>query len=158
MVLEDIGKDYEVYLQYADKLCGPKCSGPELLSETYIKLHKYLTKHPEKIMSPGLVYVTIKSVFLNDRIKANQSIEYLDCKDNANDTLQERIKVNKALDELRFFDRAILLKTHEISLREAAKELNCNRTTIHNWKKEATEKLKKIWEKQEQTMSMQLEI
>jgi len=150
-MLEAFVENDEMYRAYAFKLCKCHDLKNDLVNDMYINLHDILQKHPKKEIENSYIFLMIRSIFLNS-IKKNK--EYcLDkfpeiCEPN-NDNFERRAQMNQTLGRLSFFEREILLKTSETSLRKMALETNINYSSIHVLKQKALKKLKKIWAEEE---------
>jgi DNA-directed RNA polymerase specialized sigma24 family protein len=59
-------------------------------------------------------------------------------------TSSRRLAISKALDLLPFYDRELLLKTHEKSLRKIAKDIGVHYVTLHKEKHKALDNLREI--------------
>ena len=131
------------YKAYAYKICGCHELKNDLVNDMYIKLDAYLKKYPKKIISNSLIYLMIRGIFLNI-VTRNREYPYESIPETIEDeeVLCERITIDEVLGEMRFFDREILLKTHETSLREVAKQVGCHHQTVNNLKQKALNKLK----------------
>lgn len=141
----------EIYKSYAYKISQCHDLKHDLVNDMYIRLNDVLTKEPEKQISNGYIYLMIRSIFL-DGIRKNREFcvsDFPDIADQGTDCLNERIAINGHLNKLSFFDREILLKTSETSLRKMAGELDINYQAIHQFKQKAFKKLIKIWQEEE---------
>lgn len=144
MTLEDIGKDYDLYLSYAYKICGCDQSKGDLLSEAYLKLHAYLEKYPDKELTKSTVFLTMRSIFIDGKKKKKYTTSLMVDVPEYKEDSTARHKLNNALSELKFKHREILLRTEESSLREVAKQLNCSHVAVHLRRQTALEKLRTI--------------
>ena len=88
-----------------------------------------------------------KEIPFSDLGDIDFNIEDVLQKQDESDLTEKRHEINRALNELRYFQREILLHTSERSLRKNAEYLNMTVRVLHYNRKEALEKLKQIFKK-----------
>lgn len=163
-MLEELCKQDELWRHYAFKISGCRDKADDLVQEMYLRF-----ANKQKEINKRYVFRTINSIFI-DEIRENKfkKIISLDTLEYDKDVV-ERLPINHAkvvlelhdkltedpnktkerfelLDilknELTFFDREVLLITHEYSLRDAEKETNVPYYTLNYYKKKGLKKLK----------------
>jgi len=142
-MLNELSKRDSEWRKIALKICGNKSLADDLVNDMYLKIHK---RNPSYWNTDYISYA-IYHLYL-EHLRTNAKTIFLDdiniIETNDNDyTTEIRIKVDNALNELGFFDREILLHTHEKSLRKTAETLNMNYGKVFYQKKLALEKLLK---------------
>lgn len=137
-------ENYDKYKSYAYKICKSHELKNDLVNEMYVKLGAILEKNPEKFISDRFIYLMIKSIFFNQVTRNREIPMEIPPQEHEieNDVLEERIMMDEVLSEMKFFDREILLKTHEKSLRKIAKEVGCPFQVVDSLKQSALTKLK----------------
>ena len=126
-------------------ICKDKYIAGDLVNEMYIKIYDSNKKWTE--INKWYIWVTMKHLYY-DILKLESktvSIDYfynIEDLQGDNDVLEARKKINEALNELGFFDREILLHTHERSLRDNQEYLGINYRSLHYSKHNALKKLK----------------
>jgi len=138
-MLEELSKHDELWRFYALKICGDEDYAKELVNDMYIKVYdcspEYWTKR--------YIFRVIKNLFLND-VKSNakmpkiniDEVYYLKNQDKTDEHLEE------CLQNMKWFDREILLLTHEFSLRKAQDEVGVYYGVLNYHKNKALKKLK----------------
>ena len=143
------------YQAYAYKICKCNDRKRDLVNEMYIKLYSILKKEPGKKIDDSYIYLMLRSIFLNERkLRKVETVPLFpyNFKDIArkdkvsNQVLELRYEVNDVLCDMVFFDREILLKTQEESLRDIAKKVGVHYCTVNNHKQTAIKKFKRLWE------------
>jgi RNA polymerase sigma factor (sigma-70 family) len=141
-MLDKIAKRDVEWRKIALKICGCKSLADDLVNDMYIKIYKL---KPTKFNTSYISY-TIYHLFLNHLKKESKTIyldeTYLNIIDEDNEDVLDRKIINKALDELSFADREILLHTHERSLRKNVDHLGISIRTLQYGKNKGIEKLK----------------
>lgn len=138
----------DLYRSYAYKICKCHELKNDLVNDMYIKIDATLKKYPSKELSNRFIYLTLRSIFL-DGIRKNKEVlvdNFPEIEQEKDKVLRDRITMDEVLSDMRFFDREILLKTHEKSLRKIAEEVGCSYVSIYNMKQEALIKLEKKWQ------------
>lgn len=123
-MLEEISKMDKEWRLIALKICGDKSLSDDLVNDMYLKIHDLKKQQVNRHYISYCIY----HLYLNYIKKQKETIDinnihYSTIKDDE-ETTEERIKINDALNELHLFDREILLIRNEMSLREASQELN----------------------------------
>jgi RNA polymerase sigma factor (sigma-70 family) len=150
MLAEYVVND-DLYRSYAYKICKCHELKNDLVNDMYLKLDSILVKDPQKEVNNRFIYLMIRSIFLND-IKKNKEFtvdNFPEVEQEEDVILCERITMDEVLSEMRFFDREILLKTQEKSLRKIALEVDCSYGYVHNMKQKALVKLRNKWQERE---------
>lgn len=143
-MLEELAKHDELWRFYALKICQDKELADDLVGDMYIKLHD---KDLERIYDlKQYVYRTLQSVFLNiikkeNRFRTVSIEEYTTLK--AETSEDKHLKA--CLENMKWFDREILLLTHEFSLRKSEELVNVNHCTLNYHKHKALKKLKILY-------------
>lgn len=150
-MLNDLSKKDTEFRAFAFSLCKCSLKKDDLVNDMYLKIYEISKKYPKTKITPGYAFITIKNIFINStkkkkNIELNDKI-YLEANDN--DSLKIRIEVNEILSKMDFVDRETLLYTSQNSARQMAREIGCSHQVVHNYKKKALEKFKKLWEDQE---------
>jgi RNA polymerase sigma factor (sigma-70 family) len=147
--LKEIYENDELWIFYGLKISGNPNDARELVQEMYIKVYDYLQKNPNSKIHKAFIFTVLRRLFLD--WKRDCRIVYVDDEflNVEQDTecieiLEKRKEVDRALDELRFIEWAVLLKTSETSLREIERESKVNYQQVHKYRKQALPKLKKI--------------
>lgn len=146
----------ELYKSYAYKICNCNDLKNDLVNDMYIKLNDILTKNPDKEISKRFIFLMIRSIFI-DGIRKNKEVlvdVMPDIEDKKDPVLCSRITMDEVLSGMRFFDREILLKTHENSLRKVADEVGVHYVSIHNTKQKALDKLHKICQEKKEVLGL----
>lgn len=142
-MLEELCKQDELWRNYAFKICGCREQADDLVQEMYLKFN-----NKDKEISKRYIYESIRTVYIDTLRKESKtkliSIEdlYRDLTHDEIDVLQERVELLDMIKELSFFDREVLLLTHEYSLRDAEKVSNVPYYTLNYYKKKGLKKLK----------------
>lgn len=146
----NVDQDYKKYLCYAYQITGCNHLKYDLVNDMFLKIHGILEINPEKEMNNGYIYLTMRSIFLNQNKKYTpEYIEDYDLSIIENECITpERIQVNDVLSSMEFNHREILLRTHEDSLRTVATEIGINHQSVNNYKNKALTKFKELWQKQ----------
>lgn len=144
-MLEAYVKNDETYKAYALKICGCNDLKNDIVNDMYLRLHKILSENPNKEITNGYIYLIMRSIYI-DGLRKNNEVPLENSHELAEEedfTLCKRITIDEALSEMRFFDREILLVTHEKkSLRELGREVGLHHSTISKYQKESLDKLK----------------
>jgi DNA-directed RNA polymerase specialized sigma24 family protein len=125
----------------------------------YIRLHDILTKTPDKEIQDIYIFMLMRSIYLTQQ-KRNTKFLYVEdyhdyqLSNEEPETLEERRTLDNCLSKLGFYDREVLLKTNEISLRKLSKQIGCNHQTVANYKNKAFQKLKKIWQENQEDLEI----
>lgn len=145
-MLEEYTVNDKLYKGYAYKICGCHELKKDLVNDMYIKIHDVLSKEPNKRISNGFIYMTIRSMFLNGQRDDRDVVV-----DNFPETVEDedvvlcgRITMDEVLGEMRFFDREILLKAQEKSFRKIGIDIDCHHSTVSKMYNESLDKVKKI--------------
>ena len=136
----------EKYRAYAYKICQCNDLKNDLVQEMYLKLYKILRENPEKEISERYVYLMIYSSFVDytRKLRPYYIEERILKEEPADDELSERVKISDALGEMEFFDREVLLRTQEQSLRKVGQLMMVSKDTVAKYRDTAIIKLKKI--------------
>lgn len=147
-MLSDYVKNDDLYKSYAFKICRCHDKKHDLVNEMYLKLDGIIKKNPLKKISNRFIFLMIRSIFIDGVRKKSEILldEMPDIQQEEDVVLCQRITMDEVLGSMRFFDREILLKTQEQSLREIADEVGCSYVSVHNMKHKALDKLKKKWQ------------
>ena len=140
-MLEILSKKDKQWRIFALYICKDRSLADDIVNDMYLKLYK------KSNINDYYVFRTIKSIFLDylRQKKDNVSIELIqELKVSDNQTLEERYLVNDALKQLTFFEREILLHTHEKSLRDCEKATGVHYGVFNYHKNKALPKLSKI--------------
>lgn len=140
-MLTELSKKDKQWRKFAVYICKDKYLADDIVNDMYLKLHD------KKNINDWYVCMTIKSIFL-DYIKQQKPTICIDdikeLSQSDNQTLQQRFMIDEALKQLTFFEREILLHTHEKSLRECEAETGVAYGVFNYHKKKALPKLSKI--------------
>ena len=144
-------QDDHLYRAYALKICGCNDLKDDLVNDMYIKLHGILERDPNKQINNSFIFLMIRSIFLDGiRAQREHTVDIMpEPKYEPCEALCERVQMDEALSRMKFYDRELLLKTHEKSVRQLAKEVGINYMKIHREKVKSIEKLKDIWQEKE---------
>ena len=140
-MLEILSKKDKQWRQFALYICRDKQLADDIVNDMYLKLYEKTN------INDYYVFRTIKSIFIDYKRKEVNTMSLDDVKQIAqldNQTLEQRLMVNEALKELTFFEREILLHTHEKSLRKCEEQTGVHYTVFNYHKNKALPKLSKI--------------
>lgn len=142
-MLETLSKNDKLWKSYALSLCGCKDKANDLVQEMYLKIYNLNKTHITK----GYVYRTLKSILINsikERVKTNYIEDQFEQVESVEETidLERRLEALNLLSNVTFFEKEVLLITHEKSLREAEKEIDVPFYVLQYHKKKALKKLK----------------
>lgn len=118
-MLEELCKQDELWRHYAFKICGCRDKADDLVQEMYLRFSNKL-----KQINKGYVFKMIRSVYIDELRKQQDIINiddlFLDLTEDNKESLENRFELLDILkSELTFFEREVLLLTHEYSLRDA---------------------------------------
>lgn len=145
---------YYKYKAYALKICAMSGLPPnkseeiclDLLHDVYLKLHKAKQKDPSKTFDDSYVYLSIRSALIDSQRKISPipvlPSELYSIPDEECPVMASRTTIDDALSDMKFFDREILLRTQETSLRKVAKEVGVSYSKVYQWQQEALKNLK----------------
>lgn len=136
----------DLYKGYAYKICGCHELKHDLVNDMYLKLYDHLTKYPDKKISNRVIYLIIRSIFI-DSIRKNKEMvvdSFPEQVEEEDFVLCGRITMDEVLSEMRFFDREILLKAQEKSFRKISTDIDCHHSTVSKMYNNSLEKVKKI--------------
>lgn len=142
-MLEELSKKDKQWRIFALYICKDKQLADDIVNDMYLKLI-YKTN-----INDYYVFRTIKNVFL-DYIRLEKKIQTISIDllseliSQDNEATEQRHEVNEALKQLTFFEREILLHTHEKSLRDCEAETGVHYGVFNYHKKKALPKLSKI--------------
>lgn len=115
-----IEQNYNKFVNYALKICGDKSLAYDLVQDAYLKI-------ADKEVNSSYVYLTIKSIFL-DQKKKNK--KHLDIKLVNEYVEQEEFELKdeykKVMDQMPFAIKECLLENQNYSLRKLEKRYNIN--------------------------------
>lgn len=120
------------------KICGCPHRADDLVQEMYLKLSN------AKSINSSYVYFTLKSIFIDDLRKQKEVPleDYMIVKQPEGYTTQDRYDLLDMMDDLHWFEREILLITHEMSLRKAEEETGIHYGKLNYHKSKGLTKLK----------------
>ena len=143
-MLEILSKQDQLWRQYALKICGCTDKSNDLVNDMYLKLHNHKGE-----ISKRLVYTVIRNILIDDirKQKKINTVSIEDCyselkqveDDNDLDRRYELLDILKR--NCNFWEREVLLLTHEFSLRESEKEADVPYYTLNYYKKKALKKI-----------------
>ena len=143
-MLEELSKNDAQWRKMAFYICQDKDLADDITNDMYIKVYDSKKKYNE--INEWFIYIIMKNLYLHYLRKSNKTVEF---KDNLNDIpnydeeiLKNRQLMHRALYELDFFDRHILLHTSERSLRKTQEYLNISVDVLFYSRKKALERLK----------------
>ena len=142
-MLQELAKRDKEWRILALKICNCKIKADDLVQDMYIKLREC------KEFNTAYVYFTMKHIFIDwTRKKAkNKEILYDDFRNIQNNynesyTTQDRYELLDKLKNLTWWEREVLLITHEMSLRKAEEETGIHYTKLNYHKNKGLNKLK----------------
>jgi DNA-directed RNA polymerase specialized sigma24 family protein len=140
-MLEELAKLDKEWRLIALKICGNKSLADDLVNDMYIKMHdRQPPKFNRHYISYAIYHLYLNHIKKQAKTLFLEDVDYVETDEN-NYTTEIRIKVDNILNEIGFFDREILLHTHEKSLRKTAEALAMNYGKLFYQKKIALEKL-----------------
>jgi DNA-directed RNA polymerase specialized sigma24 family protein len=144
-MLEELSKHDAEWKAMAIHICKDKYIADDLVNDMYLKL--YDSGKTFQQINKWFVYVTMKNIYLNiiKRDKKSVSIDaFYSLSDfyTEDDRLDNRKMIVRALNEIGFFDREILMHTQERSLRKNEKYLGISKNIIYYNSKNALKKIK----------------
>ena len=142
-MIEELAKNDSLWRSYALKICNNKDLADDLVGDMYIKLH-----NSTKELNRSYVYRTLKTLFLDEVKRLNkenkvsiESLYYLESEEITKDK-----HLQQCLDQLKWFDKEILLLTHNgHSLRVNEKLSGVYYGVLNYHKNKALEKLKILY-------------
>ena len=159
-MLERYAVNDQLYKAYAYKICGSNELKHDLVNDMYIELHNLLTKDNQRTFSNRFIFLTIRSIYINGiredlKMPKAELIDIEDKEENYScNTSSRRLAISKALDLLPFYDRELLLKTHEKSLRKIAKDIGVHYVTLHKEKHKALDNLREICQEKKEVLGL----
>lgn len=145
-MLNELSKKDAQWRKMALYICKDKDLADDIANDMYIKAHTWEKKFNE--IDEGYVFRVMKNIYLHYLRKQKQMLT-IEFKDTLNDMpnhdeeiLKNRQLMHRALYELDFFDRHILLHTSERSLRKTQEYLNISVDVLFYSRKKALERLK----------------
>ncbi len=146
-MLNELAKQNNLWYSYALKICKCEHLANDLVQEMYIKL-----SNQDKEVNKSFVYLTLKSIFINQKKKEKHIFTDNLCdsifKDNNESNINERNEALDLIKDLNFVEREVLLLTHNSSLRALAKEIDVPWHVLRYKKKQALDKLKNKYGKE----------
>lgn len=141
-MLEELAKRDSEWRKLALQICGCPTKADDLVQEMYLKLSKY-----NKKFNTAYVYYTMKHIYLQDIRKGSTEVSLEDWsivnqKEPEGYTTQDRYDLIEMIDELHWFEREVLLITHEMSLRKAEDETGIYYGKLNYHKQKGLNKLK----------------
>lgn len=181
-MLEKFVVNDDLYRSYALKICGCNDLKNDLVNDMYIKLDGILTKDPKKKIDNGYIFLMIRSIFIDgirknreiyvsfDEERIEQKSQNYDCyinsarkiyvenklienQDNDYQKLCQRMAMDETLNTMSFYDREILLKLQETSLRKLSKKVGIHYQTLHKEKNIALKKLKLLCQEKKEVLT-----
>jgi len=139
-VLHELCKRDSEWRKLALKICGCPHKADDLVQEMYIKL-KDKTE-----FNTSFVYHTIKCIFIDSIRKVNPEILTDDFRlitnIDDNNITEQRFEMLEILKEVSWFEREVLLLTHEKSLRKASEDTGVYYGVLNYHKQKGLIKLK----------------
>jgi RNA polymerase sigma factor (sigma-70 family) len=140
-VLDILCKRDSEWRKLALQICGCPHKANDLVQDMYIKLMN--KKEP---VNTSFVYHTMKHIFIDSIRKVNPEVSTDDFKRisniDDNDKTQERFELLDMIKECSWFEREVLLLTHEKSLRKASEDTGVFYGVLNYHKQKALSKLK----------------
>ncbi len=141
-MLEELAKRDDEWRTLALQICGCPHRADDLVQDMYIKLSKY-----NKEVNTAYVYFAMKHIYLEDIRKGAHEVSLEDWsivnqREPDGYTTQDRYDLIEMINELGWFEREILLITHEMSLRKAEHETGITYGKLNYHKKKGLDKLK----------------
>lgn len=142
-MIEQLAKHDNLWRSYAFKICRNKDLTDDLVQDMYIKL----SDNPKAKEKP-YVYRTLQRLFIDEIRRENkenkvsiESLYYLESEEN-----NEYRHLKQCMSQLKWFDREILLLTHNGNSLRVNEELSGVYYGVLNYhKNKALEKLKKLY-------------
>ena len=136
-ILDEVSKRDEYWRKLALQICGCPDLADDLVQDMYVKISSY------KKANSSFIYKTIKNIFIDYlRSKREVSLEDWHIKNDNSSVTQDRYALLEMIDSLHWFEREILLITHEMSLRKAEKETGITYGKLNYHKTKGLSKLK----------------
>ena len=140
-MLDELVKRDSEWRKLALKICGCKNKADDLVHDMYLKL-----KDKTEPVNTSYVYYTIKHLFLSQISASKKEVLTDDFKliRNVDDgfTTEQRLELLEMIKDVSWFEREVLLITHEMSLRDAENETGVYYGVLNYHKQKALSKLK----------------
>lgn len=140
MLNQLVKRDAE-WRKLALQICGCPHNADDLVQEMYLKLSEY-----DKEVNTAYVYFAMKHLYLAKLKKSNKEVLIDDfsriTRIDDNYTTQDRYDLLDMVGDLHWFEREVLLITHEKSLRQAQEETGIHYTKLNYHKHKGLNKLK----------------
>lgn len=140
-MLEVLCKRDSEWRKLALQICGCPHKADDLVQDMYLKL-----KNKKEPVNTSFVYYTMKCIFIDSIRKVNPEIPTDDFKriTNVDDNFKtkERFDLLDMIKDCSWFEREVLLLTHEKSLRKASEETGVFYGVLNYHKHKALNKLK----------------
>lgn len=143
-MLQELSKNDAQWRKMAFYICKDKDLADDITNDMYIKVHESKKKFNE--INEWYIYVIMKNIYLHylrileKTIKLKDTLKNIPNQDD--EILKDRILIHRAVYELEWLERHILLHTAELSLRQAEKYLGINYSVLHYHKKKGIKNLK----------------
>ena len=139
-ILKKLSDNDIVWRKIALKICGDKSIADDLVNDMYVKMYSL----DKKEYNTHYVSYMIYHLFIDylRHKKKTIPLDNIKVKNIEDNTTELRTEINDILNEIGFFDREILLHTHEKSLRKTSEALNMSHVKLHYQKQKAISKLK----------------
>lgn len=126
--------------EMAFKICHCKTIADDLVNDMYIRIMN------KDNFNEAYIFKTLRGIYL-DYLKDNKNIVSLTdfhyLKEDVTDTTNERFELLEILKDVSFFEREVLLQTHEKSLRKCEEDTGVSYQVFHYQKNKALKKLQK---------------
>lgn len=141
-ILEELSKRNSEWLNMATKICGNRDQAKDLVQDMYIKLHD-----KDKDFSPGYVYLTLKSLFIDQTRVKSAVPDTVDLEEELSDNIdmdeQNYEAMILAFTGLKFHEREILRYSYIEGLKPFSRASGISVSTIQIIRKKYKEK---VWQ------------
>jgi len=138
-MLETLSQRDQEWREMAFKICNCRTLSDDLVNDMYL-----IVMNKERF-NEAYIYKTLKGLFLNHLKEKGKTISleniyYLEAEET--DTTQKRFELLEILKDVTWFEREVLLQTHEKSLRKCEEDTGVHYGVFNYHKTKALKKLK----------------
>ena len=149
-MLEQLSKRDQEWRVMAYNICKCKTISDDLVNEMYLRVHKSNRIEIPEVKIAGYVLRVLKSVFIDHVRKEKKTVSLenvYNLTHEEDETTERRFELLDMISYLSFFQREVLLQTHEKSLRECQKDTGVYYRVLDYHKQKGLKKLRKKYNK-----------
>lgn len=132
-MIETLALSHDEWVKMAYKICGNRDYANDLVQEMYLKLHD-----SSKEISAGYVYMTIRSIFIDEKRKEKReqtTTLYFDIEEEPKPDFDidehERFVITKEMyDSMEVYEKLIIRYSHEDGLRKFSRDSGISIATV----------------------------